>query len=512
MIKAGRKPSSDPVQEKLRQSKAVWNKEVSTFVNDLIHYKKLMNGWPNKFHMEKSFIKDPVPADPATIIGSLVSDFNDIATKSNALIKQQLEYSKARKKRQMKQMNLPLGAPAPKAEPAAPALDLSQQLSLPLAASFEEKYGLVAEGSSKISRFFTRLFNPSVGFSDAANLRRARMAMLNACADTYRNLGKFQVQVVKSSKDSIPASHQKLNEAWSNWTLVSRAYTIFKSSKSVGAPDKGGTIENDISEQDLKEEKALENLDKSVKDFETKSKKYVPAPLEEAVEKEEEQAGAQPVPMPWAGMDISEWPLDRLEKVKKMLADYKKYRNNLPGDIDDSGYLMDLDRVTDKFIATRGKKLHGEYEQFYDKSIQYINEKIGSNAKSFKDIISFLTARAKANAMKPVQPPVLPTPPVPPANVSEKTASFQIEKVSQDFLKRWVGKTIHQLSLFDKTSPHRLSSYKLAGELRKEINVIMDLLEKGLDENTLGPAIKDANSKMVSLRGMMRSLYLSSGK
>ena len=94
-----------------------------------------------------------------------------------------------------------------------------------------------------------------------------------------------------------------------------------------------------------------------------------------------------------------------------MLADYKKYRNNLPGDIDDSGYLMDLDRVTDKFIATRGKKLHGEYEQFYDKSIQYINEKIGSNAKSFKDIISFLTARAKANAMKPVQPPVLPTPP-----------------------------------------------------------------------------------------------------
>jgi hypothetical protein len=65
MIKSARKPSSDPVQEKLRQSKAVWNKEVSIFVNDLIHCKKLMNGWPSKFHMEKSFIKEPIPADPS---------------------------------------------------------------------------------------------------------------------------------------------------------------------------------------------------------------------------------------------------------------------------------------------------------------------------------------------------------------------------------------------------------------------------------------------------------------
>jgi len=494
MIKSARKPSSDPVQEKLRQSKAVWNKEVSTFVNDLIHYKKLMNGWPNKFHMEKSLIKEPVPADPATIIGSLVSDFNDIAQKSNALVKQQLEYSKARRKRQMKQTNLPLGTPAPKAEPAAPAPDLSQQLSLPLAASFEEKYGLVAEGSNKISRFFTRLFNPSIGFGDAANLRRARMAMLNACADTYRNLGKFQVQVVKSSKDSIPASHQKLNEAWSSWTLVSRAYTIFKNSKSVGAPDKGGTIENDISEQDLKEEKALENLDKSVKDFETKSKKYVPAPLEEAVEKEEEQA------QQGATSNVNGWPVAELEKIKLILSDYKKYRNQLPGDIDDSGYLSELDRWTDKFIATRGKKLHPDYDSFYEKAIRYINQKNGTTATSFKDLVSQLKARA-----------IPPAAPVIPAIIPEKTAS-QIEKVAQDFLKRWVGKTIHQLSLFDKTSPHRLSSYKLAGELRKEIDVIMDSLQKGLDENTLGPAIKDANSKMVALRGMMRSLYLSSGK
>src|SRR4030042_2684905 len=99
MIKTARKPSTDPAQEKLRNDKAAWNKDVSAFVNDIIHLKKLMNGWPSKFYMERSFIKDPMPADPTTIIGSLLSDYQYIAERGNKIVEEQLNYSKTRKKK-----------------------------------------------------------------------------------------------------------------------------------------------------------------------------------------------------------------------------------------------------------------------------------------------------------------------------------------------------------------------------------------------------------------------------
>lgn len=493
--------SPDPIQQKLRLLKKQWNKDVSAFIDDLIHYKKLTNGQPNKFYKERSSIKDPIPADPATIIGSLASDFQELSQRGNSIIAAQAEYSRTRRKKQPKPAP---GTPvtnviAPVSVPQTPpANDLSKQLS-----AFEHKYGygLVAEGSNPITRFFTKLFNPTIGFGSAAELRRARIAMLNACADTYRNLGKFQVQVVKSSPASITESHKKLQEAWNHWTLVSRAYAIYKNSKSVGAADKGGSIEHEVSQQDLKEEKALENLDKSVQDFAEHVKNPVVAPPEDAMDQVSEETP------PSTGSDLS--PLFKLEKTKNMVSDYRRYQEQLPPNSGAGGYLYELDAAVDKFIATRGKHISPEFDQFYEKSIRYLNEEYGTNAASFKDIVSQLRAKVKQQ-MKPV--PVAPVlPPVVPVD-TEKTSLGQMEKVSQDFLKKWVGKTMHQLSLFDKTSTHRLSCYRMAAELRKEINQIMDLLEKGLDEDKLDPVIKQANSKIISLRGMMRSLHLSAGK
>lgn len=512
MDKLARKPSSDPAQEKLRQNKALWNKEVSVFINDLINFKKTMNGAPSKFHPEKSNIKEPIPADPATIVGVLANDFQEIAQKGNAIVSQQLEYSKTRRKSQPKAPVAPgtppaAAVPAPEA-PAAP--DLSKQL-----AAFERKYELVAEGSNKITRFFTKLFNPAVGFGNAADLRRARMAMLNACADTYRNLGKFQVQVVKSSKASIMDANKLLNEANNSWNLLTRAYVIYKSSKSVDAADKGGDIEQQVKLQDFKDEKVLENLDRSVQDFEASSKKgLVVAPPEEAMDQVPEDGTPDNI-----GPDLS--PLYRLEQVKNMVADYRRYQEYLPPNDGAGGYLYELDAAVDKFIASRGKKIAPDFDQFYEKSIRYLNEDFGTTATSFKDLVTQLRARVKTQlkpapapaptptpAPAPVVTPVTPEPTTTEPEGTEKVAA-QMEKVAQDFLKKWVGKTMHQLSLFDKTSTHRLSSYKLAGELRKELDQIMDLLEKGLNEDELDPLIKHANSQIVALRGMMRSLHLA---
>src|SRR5882724_5194420 len=95
------KPSSDPNQEKLRETKRIWNKEVKQFIDDLINFKKNVNGQPSKFVKEKSNIKDPLPGNPSSVMSALVTKFKKLNQNANTIIQQQLYYSKTRKKKQV---------------------------------------------------------------------------------------------------------------------------------------------------------------------------------------------------------------------------------------------------------------------------------------------------------------------------------------------------------------------------------------------------------------------------
>lgn len=434
MIKSARKPSSDPVQEKLRQSKAVWNKEVSIFVNDLIHCKKLMNGWPNKFNMEKSMIKDPIPADPTTIIGSLVSDFNDIAQKGNNIIKQQLEYSKIRRKKQPKQLNLPLGTPS--APSTAP--DLSSQLSLPLAAAFEEKYGLVAEGSNNVTRFFTKLLNPAFGLGEAARIRKYRRNLLDACVRTYKDLGKLQVEIVKSSKSSLANSNKLLHKTWTDWMVIYRGYSLYKSNMPREIKDTGG----EISTSDKKNETANQ------------------------------------LPKDKATSTVEDNSLDN-SVIESIINDYKSSQSKFP---EDAGIFSDLNNSFTLFLVPttpeKKKAAANKIISFYNAIISTLRAKYNSSGVTLEQI----------------------------ANDKLPASTAALEKVAQDFLRKWVGKTRHELSMFDKTSQYRLDIYKNVGELRKTINQIMDSLEKGMNLDELDPLIIQVNRDITSLRGVMRAL------
>lgn len=479
MIKTARKPSADPVQEKLRQNKALWNKDVSNFINDLINFKKTMNGAPSKFYPEKGNIKEPIPADPATIVGVLANDFQEIAQKGNAIVSEQLNYSKNRRKSQPKAPAAPGTTPAAPESTPTPATgpDLTTQLT-----AFEQKYGLIAEGSNPITRFFTRIFNPTVGFGDAAELRRARMAMLNKCADAHYKLEKFQVLVVKSSKESIPEAYKKLEQAGHDWNLVSRAYNIYKASKAVSAPDKGGDIEPQSKKTDEASQKAIKELDKSIQNIEVPP---VALPVQEQAPVVNQELGAPNLAN-----------LVAIERAKKMTLDYRKYYEYFPANVGSDAHLLDLDRAIDKFIASRFKKVDPNFDQLYGNALAYLNQELDTNATSFKDLV--LQVRNKEST--PSIPPVAPAP--------VKTAIAQMDKLAQDFIKKWIGKTRHQFSIFDQTSPFRLNSYKEAGAIREDLNEIMNSLEKGLDEETLTPLIKDINSRFITLRGLMSSLHL----
>lgn len=386
MIKEGRTPSKDPLQEKLRQNKAAWNKEISSFINDIIHAKKLMNGWPSKYYKERSKIINPIPADAATILNGLASQFQELSQQGSALAQEQATYSKNRRQKRVDQGNQTLNkldekygptsseVPAPLA-PTPPAGDLSKQLS-----AWEQKYELVAEGSNPFSRFLARLKTPQIGFGAAAQKRRLRMDMLKAALKSYRALSKMQVHVTKSSKQSVVDAYKSMQEAWNEWSVVSRNFNI---------------IVNSMPDQASRPEEMKDD------------------------------------PPPGAEQDLPAAAKPK-EEIK------------LPEPISEP------------------------------------------------------------------PPPIKDTLPPPPVSDTEKpkpiTAAAQLEVVAQAFLKKWIGRTRHQI-IPGKSSGLRLQAYEVADKARVSIDATMNLLESGMNVQQLGPKISEVSNHINSLRSLMRALH-----
>lgn len=180
----GRKQSPDPVQEKLRQQKENWNKAVSAFIDDLIHFKKIMNGKPSKFNMQKSKITEPIPKDPIQILETLIGRFDNIATTGSGIVSQQIDYSKTRKKKQV-------------------------QSPLPATASSEDEQ-LVITASNVLTRFLSKFRGKWFGNNPEALKRRYRIGLLSSVLALYKMVGKFQLTIVEGGIKSIDNAHRLL--------------------------------------------------------------------------------------------------------------------------------------------------------------------------------------------------------------------------------------------------------------------------------------------------------------
>lgn len=449
MEKTARRPSTDPVQERLRQEKTLWNKEVSTFINDLIHFKKTMNGWPSKFFKERSRITSPIPADPATIIGSLAGDFQELVNKGNTVIQQQLEYSKNRRQKQPKQLNLPLGQPTPttptEPKPEAPKPDLSQQLSLPtmafaeyemikLASLFEEKYSLESQASNPVTRFVTRLFNPKYGFGEAARMRRLRMTMLDSCTKAYKTIKALHKEVVKSSKGSIENSNKMMTSVWNHWNIVNRIFNSYTALKPGLVKDPGGLIGGD---PELKRQKAIEE-------------------------------GNDPDDVSPMFPDTSNAPLLGITQ------DYQ-LNSNYIGTVTKNPQFRALASAMERLVALpknkRTVKVISEFEIIYNSAISATNQELGTTGRSFQEIVQQHQSQPKKEAQT-------------------------------------LGKIRHQL-IPGATSGSRLEIFNLIETLRQDLDKVMNLLEEGFDQEKLSLAIVQVNRQMTALRTMIRALYFS---
>ena len=217
MEKVARSTSSDPVQEKLRQHKANFNAKVSALISDVINLKKLMNGAPNHFFKEKSKITEPIPADPATIIGVLASDFQNLAQEANAIISEQIDYAKNRRKAQPKQ-------------------------NQPIITSSDSQYYLISEASNVLTRFFTYILNPA--FGSKAREKRYRTSLLSASATLDKDLKRLQSLIVGSGPKTIFEASKVLDKIEDNFSFLLTGLQTYQVEVGNQTSTEAGLIEN----------------------------------------------------------------------------------------------------------------------------------------------------------------------------------------------------------------------------------------------------------------------------
>lgn len=515
----------DPVQKQLRQHKKLWNKQVSTFISDLLEFKKTMNGAPSKIFPQKGTIKEPIPGDPVALLGKLTGAFQSITEGGHAIVEEQITYARTRRRPRPKGMAAPTTPAAPipatPATPEAPKVDLTQQLTasqyadrlVKIASSFEEKYDLMSEASNPVSRFFTKLLNPTFGFSNAANVRRTRMQLLTACAKTYKKLNQLQVDIVRSSDESIDAAHKVfVDDVWKNWNTVRIGFKTFKGLLPQGVKDSGGPVppSKEMEKEKEKEHSEAEKLEKKMDQIDQATQEGKPAPGDPGFEA---PPGEEPIQswMPAAEGLLQGTALK--EQIRLARGQRKEYFDNLRRlsvFVKDPNVFSDMQIVSEKFDYNP-EKLSPTLIVAYRQLIYNLNNMLGTSGRSLTEIYKTLEAQQNARIkdeqekLKQQQKNLFSPPsaaPVPP-----KQASEQLEAISQAFLKKWVGKTRHQMSLFDKTSNTRLQIFEVAKEARKTIDQIMDHLEKDINAETMDPLIQKVNTQLEAIRGMIMNLY-----
>src|SRR5208283_1302484 len=133
---AAPKTYKDPALNKIIQEKAAWNRQVSAFINDIIHFKKSMNGWPSKFYKESTRITQPAPIDFASILSNMTGEFSELSSQCTNIVKEQADFARNHTHRKgnetldkLEKTQGPENAPKPTGAP-----DLTQQLNKGLSA------------------------------------------------------------------------------------------------------------------------------------------------------------------------------------------------------------------------------------------------------------------------------------------------------------------------------------------------------------------------------------------
>lgn len=175
MNKVARTRAKDPRQEKVRATKESWNKEVSGFIDNIIHYKKYMNGYPSKFNMARGKITQELPIEPSKILSMLSTQYERLAADSLTIRNVQHEYASGVK---------------PK------------------------------HASNKAKRFLSYLKGPFFGSDEVASKNRYRKNFLSNYADIYSSLKDLNSNILSKDPSTVASCRVLFNKFSEDLTIL----------------------------------------------------------------------------------------------------------------------------------------------------------------------------------------------------------------------------------------------------------------------------------------------------
>jgi hypothetical protein len=446
MDKLARKPSSDPVQEKLREDKDAWNKQVSSFITNLINFKKMINGRPSKLSPQKGKITEPIPNNPATIINTLSDAFSRLAEEGNSIIEEQIDYSKNRRQKQELKIE----------QHKEQESNLSQQLNKGLAGYDFELYSgslidnyLISEASNPISRFFFKLLNPGIGSNSEKNrMIQYRTTLLDQTAQIHKDLKKIAKAIVGWGPQSIFLANQILHKVENNKNTLIIGVNSFKKSYPQGIQDTGGKIDNVNKEEKEEKEETNPITTPTIQPQEIENKPKV---------------------------ELKETPklnkTHQVDQAEQAALDIANNSNNFK----DILGLPKLRKLTSNFNTEPDTNSAAELLDAYSKMLEHICK---------KQKIPLQTSLGAILALN-IKP--------------------ELKSEGQNLL----GKIRHQLNPFGNTKVYRLDIYNLAKESRKITNIILDLLENDLNFDELEPHITELSNNIDRISNIMMILLSS---
>lgn len=173
--------------------------------------------------------------------------------------------------------------------------------------------------------------------------------------------------------------------------------------------------------------------------------------------------------------------------IRMVLGEVRDFRAN-GSNFDDLDRTLEIrlsSAIQELLMAEEGNQpihLYEDVDKAYKEALSFLNSKNGGT--NFTSFIELLGDKQKKEA-----------------------TSQGMEIIAQNILNKWVGKAVHKLNPFDKTSPLRLDVSKVSERIRKGLDQILDILEKSdFDPATIDPLMKEVKSDFGIMKNLMRPL------
>lgn len=555
------KASTDPAQDKLRSAKANWNAKASEFIEDLLNFKWLFNGRPGVFHQSKSSLFEKLPGDPATIINVLSADFKEIVQGANAVIKLQEDYAKTRKRKTSKTANINHGlisqaashqeliglkkswnkkskeflndfinfiwlmngksnkflmerSSIGEAMPADPTtiigslsidfdslvaeansiidyqdnlhqtMQSKKQSSLAdnlLIKYSDDHYDLLSEGSNPLTRFWAKLTNPAFGSGKAARIKRFRIALLNRAAPLYKDFALFQKHIVGVSDESIKESVVVFNKIEKDISFIANNIKTMLLSM-----ERDAELESEKEESVDLEDPFTVSFTGGTPAPDTTAPPTTQSLPSQQPSQQPPQQPAAPITTPEPLKPVAEPPNnDNLAKVESVIAEFNSKASVL---------------MQNKALRPLIQEMRKALIPWNVASKVLENPNIAPDAKSKalenknNAITQIMDAWNNLNAA------------IASSKLDNSSAVDNLEKVAQHYLSRWMGRTLHQSPFAGDTSPLRLECYNDAELIRKNLDGLMNSLEKEFDLDKIKSLFKEILEKFYDIKNNIRAL------